>query len=168
LVGVLRAHPIRHDAEVMKARRDVKVEHLRQLLLFAGCDDIELRRIARMADEIAVPSGYVLVYEGDWRDEVFVVADGDAEVTVDGRTLTTIGASAVIGDLRLLEPAPPSATVTAATPMRFFVFERESFEALLDELPLIARRVMSGKSHPPQRMRTQADVFASAEDGGAG
>jgi CRP-like cAMP-binding protein len=127
----------------MKARRDVKVEHLREVLLFDGCSDEELRRIAQMADEIAVPAGYVLVYEGDWGNEVFVVAEGEALVTVGGRTLAVLGASGVIGELAVLNPAPRTATVTASTAMRFFVFDRDSFEALMEEFPLIARRTMT-------------------------
>src|SRR5437016_8422969 len=68
----------------MKARRDVTREQLRTVRLFDGCSDEELERIAQLADEIAVPAGYVLVYEGDWGHEVFVVAEGEAEVTAGG------------------------------------------------------------------------------------
>lgn len=128
----------------MKARRDVKVEHLREVLLFDGCSDEELQRIAQSADEVAVPAGYVLVYEGDWGNEVFVVAEGVARVTAGGRTLAELGGGAVIGELAVLNPAPRTATVTASTPMRFFVFDRDAFEALLVELPLVARRMMTG------------------------
>ena len=127
----------------MKARRDVKVEHLREALLLEGSSDDALRRIAQMADEIAVPAGYVLVYEGDWGDEVFVVADGEARVTAGGRTLAVLGASAVIGEIAVLDPAPRTATVTALTSMRCFVLNRDAFDALLDEFPLIARRMVS-------------------------
>jgi CRP/FNR family transcriptional regulator len=127
----------------MKARRDVKVEHLREALLLNGSSDDALRRIAQMADEIAVPAGYVLVYEGDWGNEVFVVADGEARVTAGGRTLAVLGASAVIGELPLFNPSPRTATVTASTPMRFFVFDSDSFDVVLEEFPLIARRMVS-------------------------
>jgi CRP-like cAMP-binding protein len=128
----------------MKARRDVKVEHLREVLLFDGCSDEELQRIAQSADEVAVPAGYVLVYEGDWGNEVFVVAEGVAIVTAGGRILAELGGGAVIGELAVLNPAPRTATVTASTSMRFFVFERDAFEALLVDLPLVARRMMTG------------------------
>jgi CRP-like cAMP-binding protein len=132
-----------HDAEAMKARRDVKVEHLRDVRLFDGCSDEELEQIARMADEIAVPSGYVLVYEGDWGNEVFVVAEGEAEVTAGGRMLALLDAGAVIGELAVLNPAPRTATVVAASPMRLFVFEDHAFESVLAEHPAIARRTMT-------------------------
>jgi CRP-like cAMP-binding protein len=128
----------------MKARRDFKVEHIREVLLFDGCSDEELQRIAQSADEVAVPAGYVLVYEGDWGNEVFVVAEGVARVTAGGRDLAELGGGAVIGELAVLNPAPRTATVTASTSMRFFVFERDAFEALLVELPLVARRMMTG------------------------
>jgi len=127
----------------MKARRDVKVEHLREVRLFDGCSDEQLERIARMADEVAVPAGYVLVYEGDWGHEVFVVAEGEAEVTAGGRMLALLDAGAVIGELAVLNPAPRTATVVAASPLRFFVFEDQAFEAMLNEFPVIARRTMT-------------------------
>jgi CRP-like cAMP-binding protein len=143
----------------MKARRDVKVEHLREALLLDGSSDEELRRIAQMADEIAVPAGYVLVYEGDWGNDVFVVADGEARVTAGGRTLAVLGASAVIGEVADLNPAPRTATVTALTSMRFFVFDRESFEALLAAFPLIARRTMSDAA---ARLQSQSVELAGS------
>ncbi|MEY2423226.1 MAG: hypothetical protein QOI95_3293 [Acidimicrobiaceae bacterium] len=127
----------------MKARRDVKVEHLREVHLFDGCSDEELERIARMADEVAVPAGYVLVYEGDWGHEVFVVAEGEAEVTAGGRMLALLDTGSVIGELAVLNPAPRTATVVAASPMRFFVFDDVAFESILTDFPAIARRTMT-------------------------
>ena len=127
----------------MKARRDVRVEHLREVRLFDGCSDEELERIARIADEIAVPAGYVLVYEGDWGHEVFVVAEGEAEVTAGGRMLALLDAGAVIGELAALNPAPRTATVVAASPMRFFVFDDQAFASMLTDVPAIARRTMT-------------------------
>ena len=127
----------------MKARRDVKVEHLRGVRLFDGCSDEQLEQIARLADEIAVPAGYVLVYEGDWGHEVFVVAEGSAEVTAGGRMLALLDEGAVIGELAVLNPGPRTATVVAASPMRFFVFDDVAFEQLLQDYPVIARRTMT-------------------------
>ena len=127
----------------MKARRDVKVEHLRGVRLFDGCSDEQLEQIARLADEIAVPAGYVLVYEGDWGHEVFVVAEGSAEVTAGGRMLALLDEGAVIGELAVLNPGPRTATVVAASPMRFFVFDEGAFEMLLQDYPVIARRTMT-------------------------
>ena len=127
----------------MKARRDVNPTHLREVRLFDGCTDEQLENIARLADEIAVPVGYVLVYEGDWGHEVFVVAEGEAEVTAGGRMLALLDQGSVVGELAVLNPAPRTATVVAASPMRLLVFNDQAFEELLEEFPVIARRTMT-------------------------
>ena len=49
----------------------------------------------------------------------------------------------MIGELAVLNPGPRTATVVAASPMRFFVFDDTSFEALLQDHPVIARRTMT-------------------------
>jgi CRP-like cAMP-binding protein len=131
----------------MKAKRDVCVEQLRRLPLFVGCADKDLSRIARQADEIAVPPGYVLVHEGDWGDEVFIILDGEADVAAGGETLAVLGPEAVVGERAVIEHSRRSATVTAATPMRLFVLEGASFAELLDEFPLVAERLISDTSH---------------------
>jgi CRP-like cAMP-binding protein len=57
--------------------------------------------------------------------------------------LALLDVGAVIGELAVLNPAPRTATVVAASPMRFFVFEDQAFEELLTEFPVIARRTMT-------------------------
>jgi CRP/FNR family transcriptional regulator, cyclic AMP receptor protein len=130
----------------MKARRDVKVDSLRMLSLFEGCSDHELVSVARLCDEIAVPAGYVLVHEGDWGDEAFIVIDGEAEVAVEGRQLAVAGPSSFIGEMAVIDHGRRTASVAAITPMRLFVLESRAFTGLLDELPLLARRLMSEMS----------------------
>ncbi len=125
----------------MKARRDVKVENLHEVPLFAGLLDGGLRRVAAMADEVAVPAGYVLVYDGQWSGEVFVIVSGRAEIAPGEAVHHVAGAGDVVGELPLVEPALAGATVTAASPMRFFVFDQEGFSSLLVEFPLLAQRV---------------------------
>ncbi len=139
--------PKAQDAHPMKAKRDVRVEHLRRVPLFEGCSDADLARIARASDEIAVPTGYVLVHEGDWGEEAFVIADGEAEVAVDGRQLAVLGPGSVVGEMAVLDGGPRTATVAAVTPLRLFAFDSSVFTTLLDNVPLVARRVLSGMSH---------------------
>jgi CRP-like cAMP-binding protein len=131
----------------MKAKRDVKVDHLRGIPLLAGCDDRALRRIASLADEIAVPSGYVLVHEGDWGREVFIIEDGVAEVAVDGRQQAVLGPGSFVGKMAVLDQGRRSASVAAVTPLRLLVLESRAFLAVLEDNPSISRRLMAGLSH---------------------
>ncbi len=127
----------------MKARRDVKPEQLAALLLFDGCSADELAEVARSVDEVAVPAGYVLAFEGDWGHEVFIVAEGLARVTASGRTLAVAGPNCVIGELAVLNPGRRVATVVAETAMRLLVFDAAAFDALLARSPVVARRVLA-------------------------
>ena len=88
------------------------------------------QRMAALGSAVAVPAGYVLVYDGDLRDEVFVVADGTAAVVVDGRAERLLGPGAVIGAPPPLAPPAIGTMIVAATPTRFFVCDRKAFAAL--------------------------------------
>jgi CRP-like cAMP-binding protein len=44
--------------------------------------------------------------------------------------------------MALLESLPRTATVTAKTPLRFFVLTRQDFLRLLDEEPSVERKVL--------------------------
>jgi CRP-like cAMP-binding protein len=104
----------------------MKLAHLRATPPFSHLDEEALADVAVLAEEVAVPTGYILVYDGDWGEEVFVVVDGTAKVIVDGRCEVTLGPGAIVGAGALA----PGVTVVAASPMRFFVFDREGFASL--------------------------------------
>ena len=114
-----------------------KLAHLKAAAPFAGLSDEALESAVLLADEVAVPAGYVLVYEGDWGDEVFVIAEGTAAVVVDGEGLAQLGPGAMIGAAPPLQPPAPTATVVATSAMRFFVFDGAGFSALAREHPTI-------------------------------
>jgi CRP-like cAMP-binding protein len=112
-----------------------KLAHLRATPPFDRLDDDSLVRVAALADEVAVPAGYVMIYEGEWGDEVFVVADGTAAVIADGRAETTLGVGAVVGATAPLGPPARWTTVVASSPMRFFVFDRDGYAELAAHHP---------------------------------
>jgi CRP-like cAMP-binding protein len=107
-----------------------KAVRLRRTSPFSALGNGALERVAALADEVAVPSGYLLVYSGQWRDEVYVIADGKAAVIVDGRAELTLGPGSVIGSATLPGPVTPRTAVVACTPLRFFVLERRAFDSV--------------------------------------
>jgi CRP-like cAMP-binding protein len=127
--------------------RSTRLARLRLLPSFHALDEAAIERAAALADEMAVPAGYVLVYDGDWRDEVFVVSEGTAAVIVDGHAERSLGPGSVIGAEPPLGPPTPRTTVVAATPTRFFIFDRKGF-ATLD---ISSHRAGEGLTRPPGR-----------------
>jgi CRP/FNR family transcriptional regulator, cyclic AMP receptor protein len=122
--------------------QDKKVESLKRAPLFAGLSRKELVQLAGLADDAEVPAGRVLCREGDRGREFFVLVEGKVDVARKGRRLTTLGAGDFVGEISLLEPTPRTATVTAKTPVRFFVLTPKDFAQMLDENPTVERKVL--------------------------
>jgi CRP-like cAMP-binding protein len=95
-----------------------------------------------LTDDLDVPAGTVLCREGSRGHEFFVIIEGEAEVTRGGKRVATLGSGEFFGEIAVLEPVTRTATVTAATPLRFFVVSAQAFTALLDTDRKIERTVL--------------------------
>jgi CRP/FNR family cyclic AMP-dependent transcriptional regulator len=122
--------------------RDTKVEALRSASLFAGLSRKELTELAKVTEDVDLDTGKVLCKEGQTGQEFFVIMQGEVEITRRGKKLATRGSGEFFGEIALIEDVPRTATVTARTPVRFFVLTRRNFLRLLDEQPRVERKVM--------------------------
>src|ERR1035437_1297835 len=123
------------------------LEELARVPLFSACAKKELQLIARRAEHVDVPAGKVLVREGAAGAEFFVILDGTAEVSRHGRRVATLDPGAFFGDLALLDRAPRNATVTAKTPMQLMVLGQREFAAMIDDVPELAQKLLTGLAH---------------------
>ncbi len=122
--------------------QNTKIAALKASPLFEGLSRKQLAQLARLTDDLDVPPGTVLCEEGKRGREFFVIIDGDATVLRGGKTLATIGGGDFFGEIALLERVVRTATVTAATPLRFFVVSDQAFKAVVDTDPNIERKVL--------------------------
>lgn len=127
---------------MVRIRQDAKVDALGQAPLFDGLSRKQLAQIARLSDDLDVPAGTVLCREGSRGEEFFVIVDGSVEVSRSGKPIATIGAGEFFGEIALIEPVTRTATVTALTPLRFFVISDRAFSSVLDTDPQIERKVL--------------------------
>ena len=97
------------------ARHDPFVDHLQQVTLFAACSRKDLHKLAHLSEDRRVAAGTTIVNEGDDGNEFFVILDGTARVSRQGRKIATLGPGSGFGELALLENAPRNATVVADT-----------------------------------------------------
>ena len=124
--------------------RDTKVKHLADVPLFESCSKADLVRIAALADELDVPAGRVLMRQGEYGHECFVILEGKAKVTFRGRRGTTLGPGACFGEMALLQPrGKRSATVTAETDMDLLVLGSREFASMVERVPSVGRKVMA-------------------------
>lgn len=81
--------------------------------------------------------GDIIVREGESPTKVFVVIEGEADVTHSDQILATLGRLDTIGDLGLIDNHPRSADVKANTPITLVSFELEKLkEASQQEIPI--------------------------------
>jgi cAMP-dependent protein kinase regulator len=119
------------------------LEPLRGVSLFRGATDAELVEISKVTTELALDAGTTLATQGTAAREAFVILEGEAEVTVDGQHVATVGEGACVGEVALLDHGTRSATVTAVSPMRVLVLDPREFHSLLLSVPSITVKVAS-------------------------
>ncbi len=123
-------------------RQDSKIVALKRSPLFEGLSRRQLAQLARLSDDLEVPAGTILCKEGSRGQEFFIIIDGEARVTREEQSLTTFGDGDFFGEIALLEAVKRTATVTAATPLRFFVISQQAFASVLRTDPAIERKVL--------------------------
>ena len=123
---------------------DTKVDALAKAPLFSALSKQELGQLAKATEDLEVEEGKVLTREGDLGREFFVIVEGDVSVTQDGNEVRQLGPGDFFGEIALIyENARRTATVTASSPLRFFVLTRQSFRSLLEHQPEIEEKVMA-------------------------
>ncbi len=126
----------------MRLGKNAKVELIKRAPLFAHCSKRELAEVASIADELDLPAGRALIREGERGREFFVLLEGEAEVTQDGKPIRTMKDGDFFGEIALVADAPRTATVTARTPVRVLVVTDRAFRSLLDHVPSIQLKVL--------------------------
>ena len=100
---------------------------VRRMPIFAVLPVPGIERIANHLERLTVPAGEILIREGDVGDRLYIIVEGDAEVTSDGVHVADQTAGDHFGEIALLRGVPRTATVTAKTAMRLLTLEREPF-----------------------------------------
>lgn len=128
-----------------------RLEFLRGVPLFAGLSDKVLARIDSHIDDVLLPAGRHLTDQGTRAYEAFIIAEGEADVVIDGEVVATTEVGEMIGEIGVLKHTLRTATVTAKTPMRLFVITPRDIGWLLEDKELAQRvrenleRHLSGK-----------------------
>ena len=98
---------------------------------FSGVPEALLAGIAAGLEEVPVAAGATIVAEGAVEQAMYLIARGKAEVRHGAAGLAQPAAGDVFGELALLDPAPRSATVTAAEDSLLLRLDGAAFQDLL-------------------------------------
>jgi CRP-like cAMP-binding protein len=119
-------------------------ELLTDVGLFSRCTKRERQTIARHAQTAELPAGTDLVREGEPGDALFLILEGEAVVQREGHDVGRVGPGSHFGELAILDGAPRSATVVAATDVKVAVLGIRMFRTLLREFPELAEQLLVG------------------------
>ena len=127
----------------MVTHTDQKLELLKATPLLAELNRHELEEVGRLADEVDVPAGRVLMREGDSGQEFFVIIDGQVRIERGGKVLRTLGPGDFFGEVALLSEGPRTATATVETPAQLLVLAHREFHSLMSQFPSIQTSVLN-------------------------
>jgi CRP-like cAMP-binding protein len=134
---------------------DDKATALGRAPLFTNLSRADLVELAKLTEDLEFEEGKVLAREGEIGREFFVLVDGDVLVTKGGEEIRRLGPGDFFGEIALIWDSPRrTATVTAASPVRFFVLTRQAFRSLIDHHPDIEAKVLEALE---DRVRTTED-----------
>jgi len=119
------------------------IDVLQRVPLFSGLDRRELEQIAASMRERSVSSGDVVLEQGAGGAGFFIVDEGEADVTVDGDHVGTIGPGDYFGEIALLTGSDRTATVTAVTDMRCYGMTSWDFKPLVESNSAIAWKLLT-------------------------
>ncbi len=116
---------------------------LKKVPLFSSLDDKQIDRIASSMRERRYSAGDTVTEQGAGGVGFFVVAEGEADVAVDGEHKGTVGPGQYFGEVALLTDSPRTATLTAKTDMLCYGMTAWDFKPLVESNADIAWKLLS-------------------------
>ena len=116
---------------------------LQQVPLFSGLSQRQLKRLSRLFKEHRVKAGRPVVKQGEMSGiRFFVISEGEASVSVDGREVRRLGPGDHFGEFALISRQVRAATVTAETPLTCQAIAFWDFRSFANDNPEILWKLL--------------------------
>ena len=123
---------------------DQKIELLQKVPLFIGLSEAQLSVIAAGGQKAFFETGENLISKGETGNASYLIMSGKATCPKieNGEILVEdLWPGTLVGELGMLVETVHSLTVCAKERVRALAFERETFRALMEEHPSIAKHI---------------------------
>ncbi len=94
------------------------------------------------SDAVQLGPGEFLFKEGDKRELMYVLLEGEVEIRLGDYVVETAVPGALIGEMALIDDSPRAANAVAKTPCRLARVDRRRFHFLVQQTPHFATHVM--------------------------
>ena len=122
-------------------------EMIARVPLFSGLERRDLERVADSFKERNYDAGDTIAEEGSGGAGFFVIAEGNAKVTVQGQERATLGPGDYFGEIALLDEGARTATVKAETPMKTYAMTFWEFRPIVETDARIAWKLVQALAH---------------------
>jgi hypothetical protein len=115
-------------------RRPIMLSEQEQRLyqmVFRALTPREFKKLLQIADWKTAEPGQMICDQGKKLDELMILFEGDVEVLVDGKPVTTLRSGRFVGEMSYMTGEPTSACVQALHAIRYVSWSRASLEAFL-------------------------------------
>jgi CRP-like cAMP-binding protein len=132
------------------------VDALAHVPMLSSLDRKHLEKLAKDFTDRTFPPGTVIVRQGDDRGiGFFVIADGEAMVSVDGAEVARLGPGTHFGAIALIADRHRTATVTAATELHTYVMTLWDFRSFVQGDAEVAWKLLEQLAGMLQRVNPQ-------------
>jgi CRP-like cAMP-binding protein len=132
------------------------VDALAQVPMLSSLDRRHLEKLAKDFTERSFPAGAVVVRQGDDRGiGFFVIADGEAIVSVDGAEVARLGPGTHFGAIALIADRVRTATVTAGSDLHCYVMTLWDFRSFVQGDAEVAWKLLEQLAQMLQKASAQ-------------
>ena len=147
-----------------------KILFLKRVSLFSGMTLEQLRVLTSHMEEQHFLPGEVIMYEGDFSQELYVLVSGRIRIAKDysgphERTLVILRQGDFLGDMAIFESAPRSATAVAEEESELLALSPDKFKQTIYQKPDMAFEIFRELSARLRRREEEA-VGAQPQEGG--
>lgn len=106
----------------------------------------------RETDTVQLAPGESLFRQGDKRDKMYVLLEGEIDIRHGDFLFETAGVGGLIGEMALIDDSPRAADAVAKTACRLAPIDQRRFQFLVQEHPYFATHVMKTLAQRLRRM----------------
>jgi len=110
------------------------------------------------SDTLQLAPGDFLFREGDKGDKMYVLLEGEIDISLGDLVLEAAGPGALIGEMALIDDTPRTANAVAKTACRLAQIDRRRFHFLVQQTPHFATHVMKTLADRLRHMNAVAAV----------
>jgi CRP-like cAMP-binding protein len=107
-------------------------------------------------DTVRLSPGDFLFHEGDKRDSMYVLLEGEMDILLGNYVVETAKEGALIGEMALIDDSPRAANAVAKSACRLASINQRRFDFLVQQHPQFARHVMRELADRLRHMNTAA------------